>query len=115
MIEDVESEVALGWVGVHRRDGNEFSCGYWLAIAARGRGLMTQALRVACQWAVTPAPAGLGAELIRWQAHVGNDASRTVAERVGFTIDAGTVPGRNGDKWAGHVRPGDIRGEDQLS
>jgi RimJ/RimL family protein N-acetyltransferase len=55
-IEDPETEIAVGWVGIHRTGGAEFSCGYWLAADVRGRGLMTQALRAACRWALTPAP-----------------------------------------------------------
>jgi RimJ/RimL family protein N-acetyltransferase len=46
---------------------------------------------------------------VHWNAHVGNHASRAVAEHVGFTIDSGTVPGRNGPNWAGHLVLGDLR------
>lgn len=104
VIEDPNTEIALGWVGLHRQDGDAVGCGYWLAADARGRGLMAQALRAACQWALTPPPAGLGAQVVRWQAHVGNDASRAVAEHVGFCIQPGTVPRRNSDKWTGILR-----------
>jgi RimJ/RimL family protein N-acetyltransferase len=108
-IEDPETEIALGWVGIHRAEGNETSCGFWLAADARGRGLMTRALHAACRWALTPAPDGLGTGTVHWNAHVGNHASRAVAEHVGFTIHSDTVPGRNGPKWAGHLLPGDLR------
>jgi RimJ/RimL family protein N-acetyltransferase len=62
VIEDPETEIALGWVGLHRTQGNEYGYGFWLAADVRGRGLMTQALRTACRWALLPAPEGLGAE-----------------------------------------------------
>ena len=52
-----------------------------------------------------PGPAGLGVILIHWEAQVGNAASRAVAERVGFTIRPGTVPGHTGRKWAGYLLP----------
>ena len=109
VIEDAETEIALGWVGLHRKDGNAFGCGFWLAAGVRGRGLMTHALRLACHWALAPVPDGLGADVIEWQAHVGNHASRAVAEHVGFTIHPGTVPGRNQNKWTGHLQRGDIQ------
>ena len=65
---------------------------------------MTGALRIACRWALTPLPDGLGADTIRWQAHVGNHASRAVAEKVGFTIQPGTVQGASSLKWSGQLR-----------
>lgn len=102
-IEDPGTGIGLGWVGFHRRDG-DFSCGYWLAADARGQGLMTPAVRVACRWALTPRPDGLGAGTLRWEAYVGNDASRAVAEHVGFTVHPGTVPGSRGPKWSGELR-----------
>jgi RimJ/RimL family protein N-acetyltransferase len=108
-IEDPDTEVGLGWVGFHRRDGDDFSCGFWLAADVRGRGLMTQALRSACRWALTPRPDGLGARVVHWEAHVGNHASRAVAETVGFAIRSDTVPGRRGPKWAGQLLPGNFR------
>jgi RimJ/RimL family protein N-acetyltransferase len=101
-IEDPETEIALGWVGLHRREDGEFGCGYWLAADARGRGIMTQAVGAVCRWALSPD--GLGAEVVHWNAHIDNPASRAVAEHVGFVIDAETVPGPNGPKWAGHLR-----------
>jgi RimJ/RimL family protein N-acetyltransferase len=105
VIEDPETEIALGWVGLHRRDAGGWSCGFWLAAPVRGRGLTTQALRAACRWAFAPIPDGLGADVVHWRAHVGNDASRAVAVRVGLTIAGDTVPGRNGPKWYGHLLP----------
>ncbi|MBO0883400.1 MAG: GNAT family N-acetyltransferase [Mycobacterium sp.] len=109
VIEDSDTEIALGWVGLHRQRGDALGCGYWLAADARGRGLMTRALRAACEWALTPPPAGLGARAIHWQAHVGNYASRAVAERVGFCIQPETVPGRTTEKWVGVLETESLR------
>jgi len=105
-IEDPETEIALGWVGLHRKDHNEVSCGFWLAADARGRGYMTEAFRAACRWALTPAPDGLGAARLQWHAKVGNDASRKVAEHVGLTIHTTTEHIGSGEKWTGHALPG---------
>ena len=62
--------------------------GFWMAPWARGRGIMTDAVRLVCRWGF----ADLGLGRIEWWANVGNDASRRVAEKVGFTME-GTVPG----------------------
>lgn len=106
-IEDADTGIGLGWVGFHRRYGDEFSCGFWLAVDVRGRGLMTRAVRAACRWALAPRPDGLGADPVHWEAQVGNHASRAVAERVGFAIGAGTVTGGHGHrKWAGKLHSG---------
>ncbi|HEY6748520.1 MAG TPA: GNAT family N-acetyltransferase, partial [Mycobacteriales bacterium] len=109
VIEDRNTEVGVGWVGLHRTNGDELDCGFWLAADARGRGLMSQALRAACRWAFTSGEDGLGARVIHWEAHEGNHASRAVANHVGFTIGPDTVPGKNGPKWSGHLLPTRLR------
>jgi RimJ/RimL family protein N-acetyltransferase len=107
-IEDPQTQIGIGWVGLHRRDGNEMSCGYWLAADSRGCGYMTEALRAACRWALAPAPDGLGTTRLHWHAKVGNHASRRVAEHLGFTIHSGTEHIGSGQKWTGHALPADI-------
>jgi RimJ/RimL family protein N-acetyltransferase len=57
----------------------------------------------------------LGAGVVYCEAYVGNHASRTVAERVGFTIYPGTVSGRHGQKWSGRLLPGNLRRADPVS
>ena len=47
-------------------------------------GVATTAVRAACRWAVTTA----GIELIEWRCEAGNIASRRVAEKAGFLIEA---------------------------
>jgi RimJ/RimL family protein N-acetyltransferase len=103
VIEESATRTALGWVGLHRDEQADLTCGFWLAADARGHGIMTSALRLACRWAMAPLPDGLAANTIRWEAHVGNDASRAVAEKAGFTIHPGTIPGTHGPKWSGHL------------
>jgi RimJ/RimL family protein N-acetyltransferase len=62
---------------VGRRAGVEV--GYWLAPAARGRGVMTSAVRLACAWAF----AG-GWPRVEALVRTDNAASLGVVERAGF-------------------------------
>jgi RimJ/RimL family protein N-acetyltransferase len=82
--------------------------GYWLGPAARGRGAASRALATVCRYAFEH----LGHEAIQWQAIVGNEASRRVAERVGFqtSTPVRALLNRRGervDAWAGTLLPGD--------
>jgi RimJ/RimL family protein N-acetyltransferase len=60
--------------------------GFGLHPRARGRSIMTAALQLVCAYGFDVA----GLQVIRWQAVVGNWASRRVAAKVGFIFD-GTV------------------------
>jgi len=53
---------------------------YWLAASGRGRGIVTKALRLLCQWAF----AEQEFDRIVLKAHADNLPSQRVAERVGF-------------------------------
>jgi RimJ/RimL family protein N-acetyltransferase len=107
LIEDADSAERLGRVALHRRPESAVptaEVGYWLGPDARGRGVMTKAVRTAGAWAF--AAEGLNVQRLVWHALVGNLASRAVAERAGFTIHPGTTPhpasGRQ--KWHGEAR-----------
>jgi len=91
----------LSWTIEARRDGGRGCCGginldlegdgvaevgFGLHPQARGRSMMTTALRLVCDYGFEVA----GLRLIRWRAMVGNWASRRVAAKVGFVFD-GTV------------------------
>ena len=57
-----------------------------------------------CQWAVTTA----GIELIEWRCEAGNIASRRVAEKAGFLIEATLRKrrvrhGERVDEWVGSL------------
>ena len=54
--------------------------GYWLAPAARGRGIATRALRLITDWTLN------SSDIIRLElyTHPDNDASGRVAERSGY-------------------------------
>jgi RimJ/RimL family protein N-acetyltransferase len=70
--------------------------GFWTAPAARGRGLMTEAVRLVVDWALGEG----GLPEVRWEGYVGNAASASVARRTGFTF-TGTGPGLNPDRDGG--------------
>jgi RimJ/RimL family protein N-acetyltransferase len=61
---------------------------YVVAPWARGRGYATAAARTLSAWGFET----LGLARIEWRAYVGNDTSRRIAEKAGFTID-GTLRG----------------------
>ncbi len=86
--------------------------GYQIAPWARGRGLATAATRTIAAWGLDV----LGLRRIIWKAAVGNDRSRRVAEKAGFTVEgverSGFVQrGTRGDAWIGSLLPTDERGE----
>jgi RimJ/RimL family protein N-acetyltransferase len=82
--------------------------GFALHPAARGRGLMVRAVRLATDWAFTHG----GVEIVHWRAHPGNVASLRVAHQTGFTLH-GLTPGilhERGqviDAWTASRRFGD--------
>jgi RimJ/RimL family protein N-acetyltransferase len=91
-------------------DGNGAAfVGYWMDPAARGRGVATRALRVLCRWGF----AELGLGVIEWRAEVGNQASRRVAEKAGFTVEAVlrrrlVHRGVRVDAWVGSILPDEL-------
>ena len=105
----------LGMIGLHgitgpeAKHGARAEVGYWTAPDARRQGYTAEALRAVCRWGL----AELGLQRIEWIAFAGNDASRRLALKVGFTIE-GTLRnrmvhrGRRTDIWIGSLIPGDI-------
>lgn len=87
-------------------DEQSAEVGYLVAPWARGHGYATAAVRTLCSWGF----AALGLSRIVWKAYVGNDASRRVAEKSGFTIEgiqrAGCAQrGERVDSWVGSLLP----------
>jgi RimJ/RimL family protein N-acetyltransferase len=83
--------------------------GFAVAPWARGRGYATAALRAVCRWGFEQ----LCLARIEWRAYLGNDASRTVAERTGFRVEgieraAGVQRGVRRDQWVGAVLAGEV-------
>ncbi|MGH3497461.1 MAG: GNAT family N-acetyltransferase [Nocardioidaceae bacterium] len=81
--------------------------GFGLHPWARGQGIITRAVRLACAWAFDHGEV----EVVHWRAQTGNVASRRVAWACGFTFH-GTVPrlleerGRVLDAWIATLLPG---------
>lgn len=108
----VEAEEAAPFAGLlDLRPGasaqHPWEVGFATHPGARGRGVMTAALRLGAAWAFER-----GAPSLYWYANVGNWGSRRVAWRVGMT-QHGTlprqVPGRDGttlDAWCASLLPG---------
>jgi RimJ/RimL family protein N-acetyltransferase len=104
----------LGLLGLHgvelgTEPGGRGEIGYWMRPEGRGRGLMSRATVLATHWAVHE----LGLAVVTWYAVVGNEASRRVAEKAGYTIE-GTL--RRGakhrgvlvDTWVGSILAEDL-------
>jgi RimJ/RimL family protein N-acetyltransferase len=76
--------------------------GYLVAPWARGRGYGSAALRALTRWGFD----ALGVSRVEWRAHVGNDASRRMAQAAGFVVEGvlrAGCQGRGGpvDAWLG--------------
>ncbi len=99
-ITSVGDDRPRGCIGAHRigaawRDRSGFlpdEPGYWLAPDERGRGTMTRALTLVTDWLLDD----VGRPEVNIQVKVGNAASRSVIERVGF-VHTGTVFAREVD------------------
>ena len=102
-VADRESDLCLGAVSVmHLRDaqGTAGEVGYWTHPDARGRGVMSEAVRLAVRHSFVPREdGGLGRKRLRLNAANGNSASMHIARANGF-IEVGrdrkAEPLRNG-------------------
>ena len=82
---DTDALVGLGNL-FDIRHGVDAEVGYWVHPAARGRGVATEATRLALRHAFVPVEdGGLGLRRVRALAAVGNAASRAVLTRAGLT------------------------------
>jgi RimJ/RimL family protein N-acetyltransferase len=81
-ITDAETGRVLGSIGLNPKPGGDgvVEVGYWMRADARGRGLMTRALRLAAGKALDD-----GAARVQLRADPENVASCRVAEKAGFT------------------------------
>ena len=86
LVADTATGARLGRIGLGlgQRGARAAEIGYWVDPGARQRGVATHAVRTLCRWAF----AALDLELIEWRTEVGNIASRRVAEKAGFVIEA---------------------------
>ena len=112
VVDSVSNEL-LASIGVVRLDveGSVAEIGYWVVPDARGKGVATQAVQIVSRWAFEE----LGMARLEWLAAVGNDASRRVAEKAGFTVEGvlrAKIANRDGtreDAWIGSLLPEDLR------
>jgi RimJ/RimL family protein N-acetyltransferase len=84
LVEEAGGGMRLGRVGLGLASAGFAEVGYWVDGTVRGRGVATDAVRAACRWAF----AELDVQIIEWRAEVGNVASRRVAEKAGFRVEA---------------------------
>jgi RimJ/RimL family protein N-acetyltransferase len=98
-----------GVVALHRRGPRTYEVGFWAAREHRGRGYTAEAVTTAARWAF----AELGCTRLEWRAHVGNTASRAVAEKAGFRYEgvlraALEQRGTLRDGWVSALLPSDL-------
>ncbi|GAA3030323.1 GNAT family N-acetyltransferase [Microbacterium dextranolyticum] len=75
----------VGMIGLHRLGAGAGEIGYWMAPAARGRGLASEAARAVVDWGFHPD--GLGLARIEWRAVTSNPASARIAHSLGFRYE----------------------------
>lgn len=87
VVADAGTDLLIGSVSLmDLASGSGPEVGYWAHPDARGRGLLTQAVRLAVRQAFAPvAEGGLGFGKLRLESALGNTASRRVAEKTGFS------------------------------
>jgi RimJ/RimL family protein N-acetyltransferase len=78
-VTEAGSDVSLGAVIASRRHRDNYEIAYLAREEGRGRGLMTRAVRLVCDWLFEE-----GVGRIELRTHPGNHASQKLAERVGF-------------------------------
>jgi RimJ/RimL family protein N-acetyltransferase/DNA-binding CsgD family transcriptional regulator len=99
-----------GSIGLRPDGAGGAEIGYMIAPWARGRGMATRAIRLACTWGFST----LGLGVITWYAYVGNEVSRRAARNVGFRIPDVVLRrhlphrGERRDAWVGDLLPDDI-------
>lgn len=99
-----------GTVDLRLGEGGWAEIGFGLHPAARGRGVMTRAARTALRWGFEE----LGLVGVHWRAVVGNRASRSVAEKCGFTVEGEVrgllvARGQRDDGWIGSLLASELR------
>ncbi|MGH8825296.1 MAG: GNAT family N-acetyltransferase [Jiangellaceae bacterium] len=111
-VRDPADHRVLGMIGLRLEGDGSAEVGFWLAAEARGRGLMSSAVRLVVAHGLEPG--GLALARVLWYAHVGNWASRRVAWRAGFRFE-GTVRshlvqrGARRDAWVATLMRDDPR------
>ena len=79
-VTEAGDDVSLGAVIASRRHRDNWEVAYLARAEGRGRGLMTRAVRLLCDWLL-----GEGVGRIELRTHPANEASQKLAQRAGFT------------------------------
>ena len=108
VVEERSTGARLGRVGMGLGANGRAEIGYWVDPRARGRGVASDAVRAVCHWAFK----NLDLQIIEWRCEVGNVASRRVAEKAGFLIEATLRKrlfhrGARVDAWVGSLLSGE--------
>ena len=82
---EVATGTAVIWCGLHDIDwqGRQCDTGYWVRKSAQGRGFATEAANALVRYAI----GALGMRRIGLTYSGGNEASRRIAERFGFSLE----------------------------
>lgn len=114
----------IGMIGLDGIAHGGAELGFWLSSSARGGGIMSEAVRLVCDFGFAPADGGLalglglgtglGLQRIQWHAVVGNAASASVARRAGFRFEGtkrlgGVQRGTRFDSWSAALLATDER------
>ncbi len=106
---DDDDDVPLGAVIASRRHRDNYELAYLAGAEGRGRGLMTRAVWMLCDWLFAE-----GVGRIELRTHPDNAASRRLAERCGFRQEGRErksiwLHGRREDALLYSLLPGDPR------
>ncbi|HEX2895640.1 MAG TPA: GNAT family N-acetyltransferase [Marmoricola sp.] len=87
MLADPDTDLLLGTISLMHLAEGMAEIGYWSHPEARGRGVMTEAVQMACRHAlIAQEDGGLGLHRLYAVVAVDNRASRRVLERAGFGL-----------------------------
>lgn len=109
-IREPADATVIGTIGVRLSGDGQAEIGFWLASDARGKGLMSHAVRLVAERVLTDA--ALRVTHLVWWAIAGNWTSRRVAWATGFRLEGrvrGGLPQRGirRDAWVGTLLPGE--------
>jgi RimJ/RimL family protein N-acetyltransferase len=98
-----EDAAVVGMVNCFGIADGRAEIGFWVAAEVRGRGVVSEAVELVCDFGF--APDGLGLQRIQWHAKTGNVASAAVARRAGFQFEGtarlgGAQRGVRVDRWS---------------
>lgn len=101
-----------GTIALRNHGNGRYEIGFIAHPATRGKGVMTRA----GERLITYAFADLGAQMILWRAYEGNEGSRRVAQKLGFTIHEpirkwAVNHGVLVDEWLGTLLPTNLSEE----